>query len=73
MPAFEALLVANRTFWSYPKPLFQSKAKTVQSHCKENVFFILKQMNSLTSLREHPVFSGQVSSFTRQEKGFLET
>ena len=43
--------MANRTFWSYPKPLFQSEAKTAQSHCNENVSFVLKQMNSLTQER----------------------
>ena len=74
MPAFEALLGGQQDIiWSYPKPLFQSEAKIVQSHCNKNVFFLLKQMNSLTSLWEHLFFLGQVSSFTRQEKVFLET
>ena len=74
MPAFEALLGGQQDIiWSYPKPLFQSEAKIVQSHCNKNVFFLLKQMNSLTSLWEHLFFGGQVSSFTRQEKVFLET
>ena len=53
--------MANRTFRSYPKPLFQSEAKIVQSHCNENDFFILKQMNSLTQDRfcTYPYFQSE--------------
>ena len=38
--------MANRTFWSYLKPLFQSEAKIVQSHSNENVF-LASQANEL--------------------------
>lgn len=61
MPASETLLGGQQDIRSYPKPLFQSEAKIVQSHCNQNDFFILKQMNSLTQDRfgTYPCFQSE--------------